>query len=316
MAARTKKDFLRYPKEALHDTTDYLRIDLYRYLDIQEYRGFGPGELLPSKESTGRAFLPTVFQPQNYKTLEGSIILPMPSNIQDGNSVDYSDSSLDGLTAQVYSAIQSGNVKPNYGSVSLQEASEALGKIMARTGKVVTSAEGLGIFNKSLAAQASNIPFGGNLTVGQILARESGQILNPNMELLFNGVKLRSFKFSFKMTPRDEDEAKEIRKIITVLKQDMSPNIGENNLFLQTPSLFQLSYRKGNNLHPYLNLFKLCFLTDMSVNYTGEGLYATYSDGSPISYIMDLSFKEIEPIYKNDYSDTRGTAFERDNVGF
>ena len=39
----------------------------------------------------------------------------------------------------------------------------------------------------------------------------------------------------------------------------------------------------------------------MSVNYTGEGIYATYSDGSPVSYVMDLSFKEIEPFYSNDY---------------
>jgi hypothetical protein len=42
----------------------------------------------------------------------------------------------------------------------------------------------------------------------------------------------------------------------------------------------------------------------MSVNYTGENVYATYSDGTPVSMIMDLTFKELEPIYSGDYKDS------------
>ena len=37
-----------------------------------------------------------------------------------------------------------------------------------------------------------------------ILARQSGQIFNPNLELLFDAPTLRSFTFSFKMTPISE----------------------------------------------------------------------------------------------------------------
>ena len=88
-----------------------------------------------------------------------------------------------------------------------------------------------------------------------------------------------------------------------------------NGNFLETPFLFELSYRKGDKIHPYLNLFKQCFLTDMNVNYTGEGVYATYSDGSPISYVMDLGFKEIEPIYYDNYADTLIPTSE-ETVGF
>ncbi len=133
------------------------------------------------------------------------------------------------------------------------------------------------------------------------------------MELLFNGVTLRSFKFSFKMTPRNLDEAQQIRTIIKTFKLNMAPKAAQSNIFLKTPNVFQLSYRKGPDLHPYLNLFKQCFLTDMSVNYTGEGVYSTYSDGSPISYTMDLGFKELEPIYQADYSSNIAPA---NSVGF
>ena len=66
---------------------------------------------------------------------------------------------------------------------------------------------------------------------------------------------------------------------------------------------------RGPDPHPFLHKFKPCFLTDMSVNYTGEGTYAVYGDsadgggGTPISMIMDLGFKEVEPIYAGDYVD-------------
>ena len=45
----------------------------------------------------------------------------------------------------------------------------------------------------------------------------------------------------------------------------------------------------------------------MSTNYTGEGVYATYDDRTPVSMIMELSFKELQPIYDIDYDTRPGT---------
>jgi len=282
---------LRYPYEAILETTDYLRIDL---LDYNSIKATSPGNLIRNSV----AFDTGILAPKQAKELKGSVILPIPSNIQDGNSVDWAAGSLDGLTAQVYGIVAE-NTK--IGTGSLQDITNAIGNTIKGVGQVLTSEAARNIFTKSIAAQAANIPFGGNLTVNQILSRESGQILNPNMELLFNGVNLRSFKFSFKMTPRNKKEAEEIRSIIKTFKINMAPRALNEN-FLQAPNVFQLSYRKGPDIHPYLNFFKQCALTDISVNYTGEGIYATYDDGSPISYVMDLGFKELEPIYEGDYN--------------
>ena len=80
----------------------------------------------------------------------------------------------------------------------------------------------------------------------------------------------------------------------------------ESSWFLKTPNVFELRYRTGNKDHNYLHKFKQCFLTDVAVNYTGDGVYSTYEDGSPVSYLMDLSFKELEPIYDIDYDSTEG----------
>ena len=86
----------------------------------------------------------------------------------------------------------------------------------------------------------------------------------------------------------------------------------ESAWFLKTPKVFELRYRTGNRNHKFLHKFKQCFLTDVAVNYTGDGVYATYDDGSPVSYLMDLSFKELEPIYDIDYD----TAEGQESVGY
>ena len=46
----------------------------------------------------------------------------------------------------------------------------------------------------------------------------------------------------------------------------------------------------------------------MGVNYTGEGNWATYADGAPISLTMDLNFSELTPIYSEDYPENPYTT--------
>jgi len=154
-------------------------------------------------------------------------------------------------------------------------------------------------FLASKAVALANV----NITPNQILARSTGEIMNPNMELLFNGPSLRSFRFQFKLTPRGKTEADEVRKIIRTFKEHMAPKVSNAGTFLKTPDVFELRYRKGTDPHPFLHRFKQCFLKEVNVNYTGEGTYATYDDGTPVSMIMDLSFQEIEPIYDTDYGE-------------
>jgi len=186
-------------------------------------------------------------------------------------------------------------------------------------GTSLLTGDALEYFTRNIAASAANIPFGGNLTASQLLARQTGQILNPNMELLFEGVNLRSFKFSFKLTPRSPQEAAAVKNIIKTLKKNMTPQI--DGIYLNTPNIFELTYKKGSDDHPFLHKFKQCALTDMSVNYTGEGTYATYGGavedggGAPVSIIMDLTFKELEPIYASDYKNQDEDGYNPDLHG-
>ena len=82
----------------------------------------------------------------------------------------------------------------------------------------------------------------------------------------------------------------------------MSPK-SRSALFIQAPKVFQLQYVSGQRDHPFLNRFKLCSLTDMTVNYTASGTYATYEDGTPVHIQVQCVFKEINPIYAEDYEE-------------
>ena len=159
---------------------------------------------------------------------------------------------------------------------------------------------------------------GGNVNRAGLISRATGQVLNSNLELLFGGVNLRTFPFSITFTPRYYEEMLEVKRIIRQFKMAMAAKAGQMNggsasgIFLQAPDVFSLRYLHNGQDHPFLNSFKMCALTGMNVNYTNAGAYASYEDGSPVSIRMNLTFKELNPIYSEDYdgmNDEQGVGF-------
>ena len=47
----------------------------------------------------------------------------------------------------------------------------------------------------------------------------------------------------------------------------------------------------------------------MSTNYTGSGTYATYEDGTPVHMKLDMSFKELNPIYREDHEEVESVGY-------
>ena len=314
---------LRYPAEALTEHTDYLQID------IEKYEAIG-SNYITSTGSSGRYVIGNARQNRAGGTSSkklakkplinaGTILLPIPSNIEDSNNVVYGDSSLNGLAAAGVSSVEAGMVglggflgsggtdKVDFTALK-DQVSNRLAAGLGGGDKEAAMATASDVITKKLVSEAVNI-FGANVTTQQLLARSSGEILNPNMELLFSDVTVRNFRFNFKLTPRNPKEAEQVKLIIRAFKRNMAPQAqggvqGAGNFFLRTPNVFKIRYRSGNKDHPFLNKFKQCFLTGVQTTYTGEGVYSTYDDRTPVSILLDLSFKEIQPIYDIDY-DTR-----------
>tara|TARA_B100000902_G_C27143611_1_gene829974 strand:- start:77 stop:991 length:915 start_codon:yes stop_codon:yes gene_type:complete len=294
-----EKKVYRYPYTLIAESTDYLQIDIVEYKPIM------------NEGNNSIVNAPGARRNQNGVEKKKIILLPIPSNISDSNSTKYGDSNLNSIGGALVGGIM-GVMQAGAGfKQSMKEGSQnVIDKGKATIASITTNAGGTaglqGFLTRQLASEAAGIA-GVNITPDQLLARTTGEILNPNMELLFNGPSLRSFRFSFKMTPRNQPEADEIRNIIRIFKKHMAPKVSSagdttNTTFLKTPDVFQLRYRQGVEEHQFLNKFKQCFMESINVSYTADGTYATYEDGTPVSMVMDLSFKEIEPVYDVDYN--------------
>ena len=216
----------------------------------------------------------------------GSVILPIPSGIADSTTVDWGSNSMS--AAQMAAA--------NIGK-------ELLGDKGAE-GSIDKTIDTLTTQNPAVAEAVKNALVG-SATGGNpnaLLGRSTGQVLNPNMELLFNGPALRPFSFNFMLSPRNSGEASTIVKILRFFKQGMAPIRTDSNLFLKSPYTFQMQYlRKGSEQHRFLNKFKECALQTFGVQYTPNNNYAVYEDGSMQSYSMSMSFTELEPVFSDDF---------------
>ena len=239
------------------------------------------------------------------------IELPIPQEVNDSNSVTWGEDKVNALELAALS-VASSAMAGGIGEMA-EVAVEALntGVSIPGLGSDTQDAVRAAISGKALNALGSQV------SAESVIARSTGQILNNNLELLFQGVNLRSFPFSITFSPRSPEESKVVKSIIKSLKMSMAPKAGEfsesaQGIFLKSPDVFQLDYLRDGRNHPFLNSFKLAALTGMSVNYTNAGTYASYEDGTPVNIRMNLTFKELNPIYHEDY--LQGPAGE--GVGF
>ena len=244
-----------------------------------------------------------------------NIELPMPQEVNDSNQVTWGDDRMNAI--QLAGLAIAKNIMEEGPANAIQKSQQAIRAMMSGVKLPDIGSETTNAVRAALAGAAVGA-LGGNISADSVIARSTGQILNSNLELLFQGVNLRTFPYSITFSPRSSDEAIVVKAIIRSLKQSMSPKAGNYNgsaqgIFLQSPDLFQLEYLKDGAPHPFLNKFKLAALTGMSVNYTNSGTYTSYEDGTPVNLRMDLTFKEINPIYHEDYLPFNGAG---EGVGF
>ena len=215
-----------------------------------------------------------------------SVTLSIPTGIRDSNRVNWTP--IESNAFELAAAALSKRMMDDFAAGAMEGARQAMNEI--------SKPETQDAVKTFIAAQASG--------VNNALARFDGQIINPNTELLFGGPGLRDFAYTIEMAPRDNAEAREIRKIIRFFKEGMAVRRTTGGLFLQAPNVFNIRYLYENDEnHPYINLVKKqCALRDCSIDYTPQNTYMTHSeDGSMIAYRMTLQFTELEPVYYDDY---------------
>ena len=269
---------LRYPLE-LFDT-DFIRISQFKYVPLSEYDQV-------SSQRERRA-------DRRHKTSIGSVTLPIPSQLVDANTVSWNNSSMN----------------------DLQMAGLRAGGEFMNSGKPIQAAQK--IIDDGLTALDNNTgdakDFLQNIILGQlpginqspneILGRMQGQIINPNLELIFGGPTLRQFQYSFRLTPRNDKETQAVRSIIRFFKQGMAIKENATNLFLSAPNVFQPRfYNKDGQQHTFINTIKKCACTSFTVNYVPDNTFMTLPNSSMTAYEIGMSFQEMDPIIDQDYAE-------------
>ena len=276
------KETTRYPIDIADTKQDIMQFDMLEYTPSlgADQKNFGS---IQRPSASGEAIATT--------------FLSVPGNIQDQNSANWGGGEMNPLQVEglklAYATITGG---PKGSGDYLSDAK--------------TKIEGMGPEIKSgIAAYFAGQAVG----VGQqALQRSSGAVLNPNLELLFNGPSLRPFTFNFLLAPRSEKESQAAVNVIRFFKVGMSPIRSKSNLFLKTPNTFRIKYLHrgdGDSEHRFLNKFKECALLSVGVNYTPNTNYATFTDGGMVAYQLTLSFQELEPVFNDDYKNDNSIGF-------
>jgi hypothetical protein len=266
----------RYPTNIDGNNQDYIKFEVY------DYKTRRPSRENPLIQEKNR----------NLGSSKATIVLPIQPSITDTNSVDWNGLGLNPVELAGYglsSAAMTGGSNGN-------DFGEILGKLGTTITEDPNARKAILLYLKQKA-----------IGVNGLLSRFGGAIVNPNIELLFQGPQLRPFSFSFRLSPRDIDEAKQVKSIIRIFKEAMSVKTASGGLFLATPNVFKIKYINGTTKeeHTSLNKIKTCALQSCSVDYTPDGSYMTFNDtnsGYPMtSYNLTLQFQELEPVTDTDY---------------
>ena len=136
-------------------------------------------------------------------------------------------------------------------------------------------------------------------SAGTVLLKGQGYAVNPQVQMIYQGVSLREFQLSFVFTPKSADDSRQIDSIIKMFKFHSLPSLqsgsqtSTDSMFLIAPSIFNVNFKINNNENKYLPKYGDCVLENIDVNYAPNG-FAAFDSGAPVQTTLTLNFKETE----------------------
>ena len=213
----------------------------------------------------GEEKAPTFSRPQ--KRLKAAIALYIPNQLNVRYSVGWGE-------------------EDTFGFQALAKGAGEVGRALSGDADIKRSGGLVGEVLTSLAI--NNAPFGQAQAIG------AGIAANPKKEQAFKSVDFRTFTFDYQFAPRSSEEAKNVLNIVRAFKYHMHPEFKSEDKFLYIyPSEFDIVYYKGVNENLAIHRHTSCVLTEMNVNYTPNGVFTTFPDGTPTQIQMSLTFREL-----------------------
>ena len=187
----------------------------------------------------------------------------------------------------------------------VQAGANVFGDLLkGKIGDAAAAASGLGLRAVANVIDGVAGVAGVNPNASAALQQVTGLAINPRQQQVFQGVQTRGFDFTFSFAPKNQKEAVEVSKIIRAFRKLSHPSIS-HGAFLNVPDEFEIRYYKvfnngvvAENL--FLNKIGRCALQSVNVDYTPNGINATFPDGSPVRTSLTMQFTELRPLVRED----------------
>jgi len=221
-----------------------------------------------------------------------SIAIYLPPNIKDSVSVGYNNAEMGVIGAAAaggaatIDALRRGDMS-------------GLASTLGTAAKDLVAEVGLNLGSEFIGTLAGVDPEG----LKGFAKKAFGQASNPYMEVLFEGVEMRTFNYNFTFSPRNAAETDDVKKIIQMFRFHMLPQLnGGTSRFMTLPSTFDIHYmyQMGPNEareNDYYTKIATCVLKGCDVDYTPGGV-KSFASGAPTQITMNLTFQETEMLTK------------------
>ena len=285
--------------EAIPDTTEINRVG-YGTIDATYRKGLidrgGKGNILTNDRTflrKGRKgiggfanILPTTTR------ITDSIAIYLPPNVQDATSVGYNNTEMGVIGAAAAGGAEAIDALRRGDMSKLASTVGTAAKDLLKEGALTLGSEFLGAISGVDAEGLKGFA-----------KKAFGQASNPYMEVLFEGVEMRTFTYNFTFSPRNADETEDVKKIIEMFRFHMLPELnGGSSAFMTLPSTFDIHYmyQMGPNEareNDYYTKIATCVLKGCDVDYTPGGV-KSFASGAPTQITMNLTFQETEMLTK------------------
>lgn len=218
------------------------------------------------------------FQPRR-TTTAGHIFLYMPDTVNFQYGVAYETPSLMSVGGNFIRDLIPGS----RGETKKKNILGKVGALVGGAGAAVTSATG--------AAVSSGL--------ASLIGQKAGIAINPQLQMLFQGIGFREYQMAFTFTPYSKAEAKQVDAIIKMFRKHAAPEIinGVGGAFFIPPSSFNVQFLFNGIENTHLNKVQESVITNIDVNYAPMG-WAAYDDGEPVQTTLTIQFKELALVDK------------------
>lgn len=253
-------------------------------------------------------------------TTERTIILPLPTELRDDTAINYTNMDLTSTGDLINGSVGGGMAAyalRKSGDVISGGASAVLGAGAGALAQGLTGMESAGDFAQGAVGGGIAEAFPPD-QVASAIQQSFGVAPNPNPSVMFTGPSLREFNFSWTFFPRNLNESRRIRDIVTYLKKRALPT----NKLSGSASILSYPYMCQFNFYPWdsggsgnygwssksIIKMKRCMISAVNVNYAPSNVPAFFEgEEHPVAISLSISLREIEYMLGNDWGAEGGS---------